>query len=185
MPIHRLERYRKRVQLESLWDHAALNETKGKLQMPQESYHSVSAPQRILVAIDGSTLSFKALDYSILLARLTHGRITIVNVVIIPSFITSPEVTERLREEASSAGGRLLEKASQLVKDSGLDNVETSLIDTGSSIVKAIVDKASEIRADLIVIGTKGTTEGMPRLMLGSVAVGVVGLASCPVLAVR
>lgn len=43
---------------------------------------------------------------------------------------------------------------------------------------------ASELEADLIVIGTHGR-RGLSRLLLGSVAEGTVRLASCPVLVVR
>jgi nucleotide-binding universal stress UspA family protein len=43
---------------------------------------------------------------------------------------------------------------------------------------------ASEIEADLIVVGTHGR-RGLSRLLLGSVAEGVVRLGPCPVLVVR
>jgi nucleotide-binding universal stress UspA family protein len=43
---------------------------------------------------------------------------------------------------------------------------------------------ASEIEADLVVVGTHGR-RGLSRLLLGSVAEGVVRLAPCPVLVVR
>jgi nucleotide-binding universal stress UspA family protein len=48
----------------------------------------------------------------------------------------------------------------------------------------AIVQLASDIEADLIVVGTHGRS-GLARLLLGSVAEGVVRRAPCPVLVVR
>jgi nucleotide-binding universal stress UspA family protein len=48
----------------------------------------------------------------------------------------------------------------------------------------AIVQLASDLDADLIVIGTHGR-RGVSRLLLGSVAEGVVRIAPCPVLVVR
>ena len=50
--------------------------------------------------------------------------------------------------------------------------------------VAEIVKKASELDADLIVIGTHGRT-GLSRLVLGSVTEGVLRNAPCPVLCVR
>jgi nucleotide-binding universal stress UspA family protein len=49
---------------------------------------------------------------------------------------------------------------------------------------KAIVQVASDVSADLIVVGTHGRT-GVGRLMFGSVAEKVVRTAPCPVLTVR
>jgi len=43
---------------------------------------------------------------------------------------------------------------------------------------------AADLRADLVVVGTHGR-RGLSRLLLGSVAEGVVRLAPCPVLVVR
>jgi len=49
---------------------------------------------------------------------------------------------------------------------------------------KAIVQLATDISADLVVVGTHGRT-GFDRLMFGSVAEKVVRTAPCPVLTVR
>jgi hypothetical protein len=53
-----------------------------------------------------------------------------------------------------------------------------------SDPVQAIVQLASDIEADLVVVGTHGRT-GLARFVLGSVAEGVVRRAPCPVLVVR
>ncbi len=52
------------------------------------------------------------------------------------------------------------------------------------SVAESIISYAGEQKADLIVIGTRGRS-GLKRLVLGSVASGVVAHASCPVLVVR
>lgn len=49
---------------------------------------------------------------------------------------------------------------------------------------KAIVQKANEERADLIVISTHGRT-GLEQVMLGSVTARVVARSGCPVLTIR
>jgi nucleotide-binding universal stress UspA family protein len=48
----------------------------------------------------------------------------------------------------------------------------------------ATVDYAEKEHIDLIVIGTRGRT-GITRMLLGSVASGVVTYAHCPVLVVK
>ena len=48
----------------------------------------------------------------------------------------------------------------------------------------AIVDEATKIDADLIVIGTHGLS-GLKHMLLGSVAERVVQKAPCPVLTVK
>jgi 1-aminocyclopropane-1-carboxylate deaminase/D-cysteine desulfhydrase-like pyridoxal-dependent ACC family enzyme len=49
---------------------------------------------------------------------------------------------------------------------------------------REIVQMASSLRADLVVVGTAGKT-GLARMALGSVAESVVRHAGCPVLVVR
>ncbi|MDQ5869490.1 MAG: universal stress protein [Thermoproteota archaeon] len=58
------------------------------------------------------------------------------------------------------------------------------VIVTPASIVAAIVEYAEKNSADLIVMGTRGLS-GLKKMMLGSVASGVVICSSCPVLIVK
>jgi nucleotide-binding universal stress UspA family protein len=58
------------------------------------------------------------------------------------------------------------------------------VIDSPLSVVAAIVNYADREKADLIVIGTRGRS-GVSRMLLGSVASGVVTYAPCPVLVVK
>jgi nucleotide-binding universal stress UspA family protein len=52
------------------------------------------------------------------------------------------------------------------------------------SPAEKIVQLAEKRRAGLIVMGTRGRT-GLKKLLLGSVAERVIGLAPCPVLTIR
>jgi nucleotide-binding universal stress UspA family protein len=51
-------------------------------------------------------------------------------------------------------------------------------------VLPAIVDYAEKNKVDLIVVGTRGRS-GFTKLLLGSVASGVVTYASCPVMVVK
>jgi nucleotide-binding universal stress UspA family protein len=55
---------------------------------------------------------------------------------------------------------------------------------TATSIVAAVVEYAEEHNIDLIVIGTRGRS-GFKRLILGSIATGVITYAHCPVMVIK
>jgi len=58
------------------------------------------------------------------------------------------------------------------------------MIVSPTSVVPAIVDYAEKNKVDLIVTGTKGRS-GFVKLLLGSVASGVVTYSTCPVMVVK
>jgi nucleotide-binding universal stress UspA family protein len=62
--------------------------------------------------------------------------------------------------------------------------IKTDAIDSPMSVVAALVNYADQEEADLIVIGTRGRS-GIGKMLLGSVASGVVTYAPCPVLVVK
>ena len=62
--------------------------------------------------------------------------------------------------------------------------LKVEMIASPASVVPAIVDYAEKNKVDLIVTGTKGRS-GFAKLLLGSVAAGVVTYASCPVMIVK
>lgn len=69
----------------------------------------------------------------------------------------------------------------QILHDNSIE-VE-HLTQTGDA-AEMIVETASQLRVDLIVMGTRGRT-GLSRLVLGSVAQGVLSAARCAVITVR
>jgi nucleotide-binding universal stress UspA family protein len=142
----------------------------------------ISLPKKIVVAVDGSDPSFKALSYAAKLSELNKSKIVVLNVMSVPPG-TAAKTSEALRKDLSTRAAEVLGKANSLSRSNGVD-VETKTVETSESVVMAIVDFSTEEKADLIVMGTKGTS-GYGRMMLGSVAAGVVSFANCPVLAVR
>lgn len=142
----------------------------------------VSLPQRIVVGIDGSEQSFRALDYAAKLGSLSKSKLTLVHVLLLPPG-ASAETIDSVRRDLSKRVSEMMTKAAGIVKSSNLE-VETRTVETNSSVVKSIIDFAGEQKADLLVVGTRGTS-GMGRLMLGSTAAGAAAFASCPVLTVR
>ena len=62
--------------------------------------------------------------------------------------------------------------------------VKTDVIVGISSVVKQIVDCAHKNKIDMIVVGSRGLS-GIKKMLLGSVASGLVTYANCPVLVAK
>lgn len=143
--------------------------------------------QRILVPIDGSATSERALQEAV---RLADGKAQLRVVYVLEEILplnaedyTYVDYTV-LQETARHAGERALAQAAAKAQQSGMA-AETALLEaSGERIASVIKDDALHWQADLIVIGTHGRS-GLSRLLLGSVAEGVVRGASVPVLLVR
>ncbi len=142
----------------------------------------ISPLERIVVAVDGSDESLKAVDYALKLADPAKTMIKILHVVLLPTG-TSEQTLQAIKKDMWAKGNEILTRAH---KSAGIkrDRLETQIVETDHSVVMAIVDYARHEKADLIIIGTKGTS-GFGRLMLGSTAAGTVSLAPCSVLTVR
>jgi nucleotide-binding universal stress UspA family protein len=78
-------------------------------------------------------------------------------------------------------GEKATDAVAERATERGLD-AETGVVDGVPT--SAIVDYAADREMDLVVMGTHGRT-GIDRLLLGSVAEGVIRQADCPVLTVR
>src|SRR5206468_7488493 len=63
-------------------------------------------------------------------------------------------------------------------------SVKTDVLIKYTSVVKEIVEYAENMKIDMIVIGSRGVT-GFKKLLLSSVASGVVTYSHCPVLVVK
>lgn len=143
--------------------------------------------QRILVPINGSSTSERALQEAI---KLADGKAQIRLVYVVEEMLTiGAEGLDYannavLQEAAKKAASEVLANAAEKVSRTGA-NVDTVLIEElGRGVVDVINNEAQNWVADLIVIGTHGRT-GLTRLLLGSVAEGVVREASMPVLLIR
>lgn len=140
--------------------------------------------QRILVPVDFSPRSAKALQYALPIARRFHASIVLLHVVQANYFVTSNDYAvfdyPALISEMQSAGKKELATLASSVRK--WCRVRTAL-ETGHPGY-LIVETSSKLNIDLIIISTHGRT-GIQRALLGSTAEFVVRHAHCPVLAVR
>jgi nucleotide-binding universal stress UspA family protein len=138
---------------------------------------------RILVPTDGSTETERAVEHAAELADAHGAELHAVYVVNSATFAGLPMETswegvgDVLREEGESA----LERIEEIVADYGVE-VTSHLLQGSPS--RRIVECAEDYGCDLVVMGTHGRG-GIDRLLLGSVAEGVVRACSVPVLTVQ
>jgi nucleotide-binding universal stress UspA family protein len=140
--------------------------------------------KRILVPLDFSANSTRALDYAYGLALQLNAALHLVHVCEIPSMMTGS--MDAYAIAYTDWGQRLGEEAEQqltIVKNRLRCSAVTTEVLFGTP-APAIVDAAMSNDVDLIVMGTHGHGALM-HVMMGNVAERVVRLAPCPVLTVR
>lgn len=142
---------------------------------------------KILVAIDGSEASMDAADYAIQMAREYNSELIALHVILSDLTIFSPNPPRHineLKQEAQKYLDKLREKSNLDSNNSDKKiPLRTELI-ASASAVGGIVGFAEKENTSLIVIGTRGRS-GFKKLLLGSVAAGVVTYAHCPVMVIK
>jgi len=151
---------------------------------------------KILVAVDGSEASMDAADYATELARKYNSELIALHVILSDVTIFGPNPPRHiveLKKQAQEYLDKVKEKSNLNNHDNANNNddgtsglkirVRTELIASASS-VGGIVGFAEKENVDLIAIGTRGRS-GFKKLLLGSVASGVVNYAHCPVMVVK
>lgn len=149
--------------------------------------------QKILVGVDGSDKSLEAADYSITLAKNMATQLIILNVLETEPWYygekayewASPEELDKVYEIEKAKIQKILNKIKENAKTAGIESItKVLMIPRTDGIVKSILKYAEDEEIDLIVVGTRGRT-GIKRMLLGSVASGVVTYAHCPVIIVK
>jgi nucleotide-binding universal stress UspA family protein len=136
---------------------------------------------KILVAVDGSEPSMLAANCAIDVAKKHNAQLIALTVSHIPlssyGLGSRPDAIKHNKEK----------EWFQKLEEAGAKNkvlLKTELIDTQMSVEGTIVEYAESEGIDLIVIGTTGRS-GFKKLLLGSVASGVVNYATCSVLVAK
>jgi nucleotide-binding universal stress UspA family protein len=140
--------------------------------------------RRILVAVDGGYTSKLALKEAFMLTKETKAKLHLVHVVDVTPPVEGGLHPESFRAMVRQEGSDLLIQVADLASQACVD-ADTAILEANrKQYSKAIACEAQRWAADLIVMGTHGRM-GIARLVLGSVAEGVVHLAAVPVLLVR
>ena len=144
---------------------------------------------KILLAIDGSTASDRAIGLVATLGWPNGSEVQVINVADallgvyagMPGVVVSAEAVEADMDADREGRQKHLDEASGRLVASGR-SVDTKVIDGRPA--SSIVEVARESKADLIVLGSHGRGP-LGSAVLGSVAAEVIEYASTPVLVVR
>lgn len=138
--------------------------------------------KNILVPFDGSGYSQKAFEQALEIAEKFESKLTVMTVLqskISDSAGISLERLQEIQDEEENTATVMLKK---LESQAIAKNVSFSIeIIHNPSSPDGIVTFAEKNNADLIVMGSHGRT-GFRKIVLGSVANGVLGHTKCPVL---
>ena len=151
--------------------------------------------RKILVPLDGSEHSLKALEEASQIAKISSGKITLINVYSVqPIMMPEPSISgytgtpvftgaevSRIIEAAQRSGNKILQDGEQRISATGVQ-VEKMVVE--GHTVQEIVRVANEGNFDLIVIGATGVSH-IREMLLGSVTDGVVHHAHCAVLVIK
>jgi len=153
--------------------------------------------ERILVPLDGSAHSAKALYIAVQVAKKFEAKITLLHVysvtvrpIIMPEPTTlappgvpvmTPAEVSKVAEAARKAGSRILSDGEDKVK---VENVEVDTKLEEGHAVQEIIRVSKEGKYDLIVMGARGISK-IREILLGSVSDGIIHHAVCPVLVIK
>jgi nucleotide-binding universal stress UspA family protein len=137
----------------------------------------------ILVPVDGSPASLRALDYAIKMASQTPGTsLVLLNVQNLGAIaIAGATMAGDLQETASQASAQALGEAVE--KSEAAGTAFKTLVRTGQ-VAETIAQVAREEGIQQIVMGTRGLGS-IQGLLMGSVATKVIHLADVPITLIK
>ena len=146
--------------------------------------------KRLLVAVDGSETSNKALAAAIEMAGYSAGRsvLRLIHVLDEMAYFVGLDPYQGQTYSAvhvmRQAGEKILADGLAVCESAGVQ-ADTVLIDEfGAHLADSVAQSAKDWDASLVVVGTHGR-KGVGRMLLGSGAEQIIRLSSCPVLVIR
>jgi nucleotide-binding universal stress UspA family protein len=154
-------------------------------------------PTKILLATDGSSEAELATQTAVDLARMSDSELHVVYVEDYSSIallyteatdqegvapMWDPILEEDLERSSEQRSRELLDAEVERVRSAGGTVAEAHLI--MGEVAREIVHLAEDLRAGLIVMGSRGRG-GIRRALMGSVSDSVVRHAHCPIMVVR
>lgn len=141
---------------------------------------------RVLVGIDGSIHSFRAAEYALNISKKFRAKLFAITVTYNPanSRLSQQEAIEVEAGLSEMDRARTwFESFTQKARQNKIE-MRTELISSQRPVDYVILEYAEKEGIDLIVVGTRGTA-GLSKIVLGSVASGIVTYSIPPVLVVK
>ncbi|MCP4039450.1 MAG: universal stress protein [bacterium] len=144
----------------------------------------MKVPSKLVVAVDFSETSDRALETAIVYAKQFGASLDLVHAFTLPVAFVSPyevAIPEGFFEDARNAAMARLDENLATANEAGVDAKGTM---TEAPATKAIIEFVEEHNIDLLIMGTRGNT-GLKHVLLGSVAERTLHRAGCSVLVVK
>ena len=138
---------------------------------------------RILVPVDGSDNSYRALDAALVLSEKLGAKVTAIYVMedIPVSYVVSERLLREIRDAYKRENQLILSKCSEIATKKGLF-IHTKLLQGNPGSI--ILDFCEKEKYDIIIMGSRGMGK-FKELVLGSVSSRVLHHSSCPVMIIR
>ena len=144
--------------------------------------------QQLLVPVDGSPTSVKALETAIELARLNGARLRLLYVIDELDYVNGFETAKAYYEQTlpfmHAEGESLLAQMRSLAVDKGVA-CDSVLLESGAGrLCDTVAEQARQVHADMVVLGSHGR-RGLNRVLMGSDAEQIARHSPVPVLVVK
>ena len=140
--------------------------------------------KRILVPVDGSEPSNRALATALQLARDVGGRVCVLHDIDELQYLIPYADPGALIEAVRAEGQQVVQAALAICEAAGVPADSRLVEGVGRRLGEAVADQAASWNADLVVIGSHGR-RGLKRVLLGSGAEQILRLAPVSTLVVR
>jgi len=147
----------------------------------EEGYQSVPLVKHIMVTLDGSIYSERALPYARVLARMFGAELLLMSVPAVPDvqdYRAASEVLEKVRHKAETNMRKFLHEIARLLRK---DHLRVRTLVKGSMPARTVVEVSEEEKMDMIMLTSRGRGS-LDLLLMGSVAEAVVRDTRIPVL---
>lgn len=138
---------------------------------------------KILVPVDGSDNSYRALDTALFLSEKLGSNITVIHVMedVPVLYIESQKLLSELLENYKKERKDILSKCSEIATKKGV-TINTVLLQGNPASI--ILDFIKKKKCDIVIMGSRGMGK-FKEIILGSVSSKIVHHSSCPVMLIR
>ena len=146
---------------------------------------------KIVVGIDGSEESMKAAEYAISIAKLYNAELNAITVLTSdigyiyssPGVESPPLTVKEIILLAGDEAKKWFDEIKEKANKKGIQ-LKTESIVAKKSLLNTILEYVEEHNINLVVVGTRGRS-GIKKMLLGSIASGLVTYSPCPVLVIK
>ncbi len=138
---------------------------------------------KILVPVDGSENSYRALDAALFLSEKLGSNITVLHVMeqVPITHIESQKLLSELLENYKKENQDILSKCLEIAKQKGI-TINTILLQGNPASI--ILDFSKKEKYDIVIMGSRGLGK-FKELILGSVSSKIVHHSPCGILLIR